>query len=153
MKTTIDLTGWDKADVLARLYNASRPQGLGIFRFDPTPMTTKEALELLKSSTYFDYLNGRVMKVDLSGDELNPNCYDRDNYPGAAADALTRRYGWYSEKQRNFIEHSRGRAGAVCYWTPDDRAVMVTCVSPTMEHGMGFDDLVFVSEVTRMAGP
>ena len=84
----IDITGRDKADVLARLYNASHPQGLGILQLDPVPMTTAEASELLKSETYFDYLKGRVMKVDLSGDQLNPRMYDRDNGDGAAVKAL-----------------------------------------------------------------
>jgi len=47
-------------------------------------MTTEEAASLLESHTYFDYLKGRVMKVDLSGDELDPWLYDRDNGHGAA---------------------------------------------------------------------
>lgn len=52
-------------------------------------MSTDEAQELLDSGqTYFDYLKGRVMKVDLSGDKLNPFLYDRDNGQGAAAAAL-----------------------------------------------------------------
>ena len=38
---------------------------------------------------YFDYLNGRVMKIDLSEDMLDPWLYDRDNGEGAAARALT----------------------------------------------------------------
>lgn len=85
----IDLTNMNKADVLAKLYNASRPQGLGFIHFDASEMSTDEAQELLDSGqTYFDYLKGRVMKVDLSGDKLNPFLYDRDNGQGAAAAAL-----------------------------------------------------------------
>lgn len=37
---------------------------------------------------YFDYLQGRVMKVDLAGDELDPRLYDRDNGEGAARRAI-----------------------------------------------------------------
>lgn len=33
---------------------------------------------------YFDYLKGRVMKVDLSKDEIETAMYDRDNGQGAA---------------------------------------------------------------------
>ena len=88
----IDITGRDKADVLACLYNASRPQGLGILHLDPTPMTKDEARKILETATRFDYLKGRVMKVDLSGDELNPRLYDRDNGDGAAAKALASHY-------------------------------------------------------------
>lgn len=29
--------------------------------------------------TYFDYLNGRVMKIEIGGDELSARTYDRDN--------------------------------------------------------------------------
>ena len=53
-------------------------------------MTEAEAQELLDSGqTYFDYLKGRVMKIDLSGDsELDPRLYDRDNGAGAAERAI-----------------------------------------------------------------
>ena len=47
-------------------------------------MTPDEGEELLKKTTYFDYLYGKVMKVDLSKDSFNPFLYDRDNFPGAA---------------------------------------------------------------------
>jgi hypothetical protein len=85
----ISLVGLNKADVLAVLYNASKPQGMGFLQYDPKPMTRAEAEELLKSDTYFDYLKGRVMKVDLEKDEFNPWGYDRDNGEGAAAAAIT----------------------------------------------------------------
>ena len=85
---TISLEGLNKAEVLAALFNASRPQGMGFFHYNPTPMTTKEAQDLLKRSTDFDYLQGRVMKVDLSGDSFDPWLYDRDNGEGAAAAAI-----------------------------------------------------------------
>ena len=79
----------DKAEVLARLYNASRPQGLGFLHAEDNDMTVEQARGLLdKGQVYFDYLKGRVMKVDLGGDELDTRLYDRDNGPGAAATAL-----------------------------------------------------------------
>jgi hypothetical protein len=84
----IDLRGLDKAEVLAALYNNSRPQGMGFLHFEPKPMTKEQAAEMLKTSTYFDYVKGRVMKVDLSGEDLNPRLYDRDNGDGAALRAL-----------------------------------------------------------------
>lgn len=85
----IDLKGKNKAEVLAKLYNASRPLGLGFLQADGKDMTEAEAQEILDSGqTYFDYIKGRVMKVDLSGDELDPCLYDRDNGQGAAAAAL-----------------------------------------------------------------
>ena len=58
-------------------------------------MTTREAQALIDEQAnrnpgepspqiYFDYVKGRVMKVDLSGDEFSPRLYDRDNGQGAA---------------------------------------------------------------------
>lgn len=84
----IDISKADKAAVLAALYNNSRPLGMGMLAFTPEEMTRDEAAELLKSQTYFDYLKGRVMKIDLRGDELRPRLYDRNNGEGAAARAL-----------------------------------------------------------------
>lgn len=85
----IDLTKHDKGEVLAALYNNSRPQGMGFLHSDDVPLTKNEAWDLLDQSTYFDYLKGRVMKIDLSGDELNPALYDRDNGEGAAERAIS----------------------------------------------------------------
>jgi hypothetical protein len=38
----------------------------------------------------FDYLFGRVMKVNLNGNSFEERLYDRDNGPGAAQDAVER---------------------------------------------------------------
>lgn len=83
---TVSIVGLDRAEVLAALYNASRPQGLGFLHYTPTPMTRDEAASLLPSggSNYFDYLNGRVMKISLQSDvEVETRLYDRDNGEGA----------------------------------------------------------------------
>jgi hypothetical protein len=85
---TINIAGLNKAEVLAALYNASKPQGMGMLHYDPKPMTTDEASSLVGQG-YFDYLKGRVMKVSLSGDEFDPWLYDRDNGTGAAARAIS----------------------------------------------------------------
>ena len=86
----ISLKGLDKAEVLAVIYNASKPQGMGFLHYNPEPMTRDEARRLLEvgSQTYFDYLNGRVMKIDISGEELSVWRYDRDNGQGAAERAI-----------------------------------------------------------------
>ena len=103
MKDKISLKGLDKAAVLSALYNASHDQGLGFLEYDPAPMTAEEAQRLLDEDTDFDYLKGRVMKVNLGGNELDPYFYDRDNGDGAAAkiiDALRlRRKHGKSKKQ------------------------------------------------------
>ena len=84
MNKTIDISNLNKADVLAALYNNSRPLGMGFLQSDPQPMKAEEAQELLDSGqTYFDYLKGRVMKIDLKTDQLYPGLYDRDNGEGS----------------------------------------------------------------------
>jgi len=88
MSEKVSLVGLDKADVLCVLYNASKPQGMGFLQYDPKPMSHDEAAAILEHGTYFDYLKGRVMKVDLFSDDLDPWGYDRDNGPGAASRAI-----------------------------------------------------------------
>lgn len=86
----VSIAGLDKANVLAALYNASRPLGMGFMHYNPSPMTCEEAQAILDGgTTYFDYLNGRVMKLDLGSDsEIDPWLYDRDNGQGAAERAI-----------------------------------------------------------------
>jgi len=85
----MNISGINKARILATLYNNSKSQGLGILHFDAHPMTEEEAQALLDSGqTYFDYLKGRVMKIDLSGDELDTRLYNRDIGENAAETAL-----------------------------------------------------------------
>lgn len=86
---TISLEGLKKAEVLAALYNAARPQGMGFLHYDPAPMTADEAQAILdRGITYFDYVKGRVMKVDLKGNFFDPWLFDRDNGEGAAQAAI-----------------------------------------------------------------
>ena len=85
-----------KAEILTALYNRSKPLGLGFLHFTPEDMTVQEARELLKENTYFDYLKGRVMKIDLSSDKLDPYLYDRDNGAGAC-ERILRKYDLLEE--------------------------------------------------------
>lgn len=84
----MDIKGFRKPAVLAALYNASQPLGMGFLQFRQGVMTEAEAEHLLRTQTYFDYLKGRVMKVDLSSDYLDTRLYDRDNGEGAAERAI-----------------------------------------------------------------
>lgn len=82
----IDITGIDKATLVAELFNNSKPLGMGFFASgSKSPMTKEKAQQYLdRGQTYFDYLEGRVMKVDVSENTLSPEMYDRDNGAGAA---------------------------------------------------------------------
>ncbi len=85
----VDIKGLDKARVLKALYEHSHVQGFGVFQAVPDGVVTVEHCEmLLGSQTYFDYLHGRVMKVELSGDEFDERLYDRDCGEGAAQRAV-----------------------------------------------------------------
>lgn len=91
MSKSIDITGLDKAEVLAALFNASKQQGMGFL--DSTgarPMSVEDARRYTErgGEQYYDYLRGRVMKVDLSKNHFDPWGYDRDNGEGAAERAL-----------------------------------------------------------------
>lgn len=83
----INIKGLDKANVLFALYEGTHVQGMGWLQVVMS-FTEDDARKLLETQTYFDYLHGRVMKVDLSGDEFDPSLYDRDNYEGAAYDVI-----------------------------------------------------------------
>lgn len=86
---TIDISKMDKAEVLAALYNNSKQQGMGLLNsMGREPLPVEQARELLQKTTEFDYLAGRVMKVDLGGGTLDTWGYDRDNGDGAAERAL-----------------------------------------------------------------
>lgn len=81
----VNIQGLNKAKVLKALYDGTHIQGLGFLQAVDN-FTEEDAQKLLDAgNTYFDYLYGRVMKVDLSSDiEFDGWLYDRDNYEGAA---------------------------------------------------------------------
>lgn len=85
----VDIKGLDKARVLKALYEHSHVQGLGAFQAVHMGVPTLEYFAgLLEKGTYFDYLGGRVLKVELSGDEFDERLYDRDCGEGAAQQAV-----------------------------------------------------------------
>ena len=85
----VDISNKDKAEVLASLYNNSHPHGMGFLKYKPEDMTIEEAKRILNEQTYFDYLFGRVMKVDLSTDIVCTSCYNKNNGKGAAERAIS----------------------------------------------------------------
>lgn len=57
---------------------------MGLLDFTPENMTEAEADKILELETQFDYLKGRVLKVNLSGDSFDSRLYDRDLGEGSA---------------------------------------------------------------------
>ena len=90
----IDIEGLDKAEVLHALYHRSHVQGLGILQAIPA-YTVEDARRDYEASDckYFDYLYGRVLKVDLSKDSFDSWLYDRDNGIHAAEEAINKLRG------------------------------------------------------------
>jgi hypothetical protein len=91
----VDISGLDKAALLAALYNHSQPAGMGWLQALPGDMTVEHARELIDSGAnpdyirardgiYFDYLYGRPLKIDLGGEVLRTYGYNRDNGDEAA---------------------------------------------------------------------
>jgi hypothetical protein len=83
----VDISGLSKAAVLAALYNNAQPQGMGFLHYDPKPWTEADAaayISQVNGHMYFDYVKGRVIKTDLSDDEVGTGLYNRDNGEGSA---------------------------------------------------------------------
>ena len=89
MGNMVSIKGLDKAEVLCALYDRARPLGMGLLHYNPQPMTRAEAMDLLSKTQYFDYVRGRVMKVNLSNDEFDTWLFDRDNGDGAAESVIS----------------------------------------------------------------
>ena len=88
-KKMVDIKGLDKARVLKALYDHSHVQGLGFMHAaEEGTVTVESCAKLLEKYTQYDYLHGRVLKVDLSGDEFDERLYDRDCGKGAAQRAV-----------------------------------------------------------------
>lgn len=85
----VSYNGLTKAEVLCALYNNAKCQGYGVLHFRSGDLNIEEAEHLISLATYYDYLYGRVLKIDLSGDEAFEEwLYDRDNGEGAAQRAI-----------------------------------------------------------------
>lgn len=87
--SSINISMLDKADVLRVLYDNARTQSTGVppLRI-MEPMTKETASKLLLKRNYFDYVNGRVLKVNLSNIMLDTFLYNRDNGQEAAEKAI-----------------------------------------------------------------
>lgn len=79
----VDIRGIEKSVLLKALWEKSKPASFfTLSRMNPPPMDQNEfntALERGKA----DYLSGRVIKMDFSGDSVEPSGYDRDNGKGS----------------------------------------------------------------------
>ncbi len=85
----VSIAGLDKASVLMALFNHSQPLGLGFL--NPRAlgsMSIETAKQYTERTLNFDYVNGRVIKTDISGDVADTRLYDRDNGENAGLKAI-----------------------------------------------------------------
>ena len=97
----IDVSDIKPEQLLAALYNAVSPSGMGFLQAVPGDMTEEQASMLLSGEdqetdypvdrnrsnckpAYFDYLHGRCLKVEIDGKTLRAGLYDKDYGSGAA---------------------------------------------------------------------
>jgi hypothetical protein len=90
----IDITGLDKAELLAALYNNAKPRGLGFIHANASTMTKEKAKEYIAQkesngwSLNFDYLEGRALKIDITKDKIFIKQYDNYNGDGLAKQTI-----------------------------------------------------------------
>ncbi|MBO9494107.1 hypothetical protein J7438_08410 [Thalassotalea sp. G20_0] len=87
----VSIAGLDKAIVLMALFNNSKPQGNGAY----APRALKNmSIERAQQHTErnlrlsFDYVDGRIIKTNISGDVADTRLYDRDNGDNAGLIAI-----------------------------------------------------------------
>lgn len=85
----VNISNKNKAEVLASLYNNANSKGLCFSHYDPKPMDIKEAKKLLENFTYFGYLPGHLIQVDLSNNVIDVTNYNENNGVGAAEKAIS----------------------------------------------------------------
>lgn len=97
----IDITGLDKAEVLLALYEGTGVMGLGVLQARSS-LSLEDLRDVIENGKprgglfwpmepwRIDYLFGKPVKVDLTGDSFDPGCYDLDAGEGAAEAVVTK---------------------------------------------------------------
>ncbi len=85
---SVDISGLDKKSLLNALYQRAKPLGMGFLHYIPNEKLSDSDAEAILKGGYVDYLRGRVMKINLSGNSVNTRGYNRDNGPNAAEDVI-----------------------------------------------------------------
>lgn len=88
----IDVTGVDMVELVKKAYELSRPQGMGMLHFDPTPLTDEEAKILIEEGedgeVHLDYVRGRACKF---------NVFNKDG-------ELSIRDSWYDHTDQHLVD-------------------------------------------------
>lgn len=96
----INIKGLDKAEVLYSLWHNSHAQGISFLGLPQKEFTLERAQELIKERgydpegenrpycLYFDYVDGHVIKCNITGDTFDERLYERDCGEGSALKAI-----------------------------------------------------------------
>ena len=86
----VDISRKNKAEVLCALFDAAHPTYSKYSKNNcrHNTLTKSEAEHYLSTRTYFEYIKGHVMRIDLSGNKVNTTLFNLSNGPGAAERAI-----------------------------------------------------------------
>lgn len=132
--STVHLHGkLSRAEALAALFNAAKPQGLGNLQYNASHvMNELEAEMILAKGEYVDYLEGRVIKVDFKNPkEIDTTLYDRDNGKDAGEAAV------FFARYRHLAQN--GATGFLPFKVMGHKAVQTDIVGVT---GFRYDDVM-----------
>lgn len=84
----VDISDINKVELLRALWNNSTPAAYYVFTNTKPPEWDNEKATTAIGNGFIDYFQGRLIKADLSCDQVNPSSYDRDNGRGALSEIV-----------------------------------------------------------------
>lgn len=98
----VSTKGLSKEEVLAALYNAADIHGSGFCHGTDRKMDYDWAKRELSNRSWFDYIHGKIMKVDLFSDNgFEERSYDRYNSSETAQQAIDILYRHHGIRKEN----------------------------------------------------
>jgi hypothetical protein len=89
----IEITGADLVEVVKKVYDLSKPQGLGFLHFNANPLSNEEAKEIIAIGSPrknvvvdMDYVNGRACKFTVFKDDQDRKFIRSQWYDHSQAD-------------------------------------------------------------------
>ena len=79
----VDIAGINKEVLLETLWNNSRPIPFyRKYKVNPPNFDIKKAMKQVKDDGYADYILGRLIKVNIESDSVDPEIYNENNGKG-----------------------------------------------------------------------
>jgi hypothetical protein len=79
---SINIAGLNKVDLLYRMWKEQKNTGNVFFGLQSLWFDEDLAKTVVGRNRYIDYFCGKIIKTDLSRDEVDPWAYDRETYTG-----------------------------------------------------------------------